>query len=599
MTKRVALYCRVSSASQRERDLSIPEQKRQLRDFCADKGWTVVDVFEDAAKSGAETANRPGLQAMLKAACSVARPYDLILTRDQSRLGRSDEDAVNRAKLREHGVAVDNIQSPTGDMYESLSPMGRAMERVQSAFDIQERETKRLLMIDGQKAKARLGQVQGGQATCYGYKQTWVAENTGKPTQRVPVIDKQKARVVREMFRRFNKGESLKGIARWLNASQIPAPRGKQWYDSTVRKLLSNETLLGRICYGRVKKAKHPVTRAPMNTYRPDEQVIRVDNAFPAIIDQATFDKAQAILAKNESTRPAGGHPGNTLRGVGKCRICGWHLAHQKKSDNGRWYYMCGNVKVHKVKNSNPLCKGILYADYVDEVVELFLQRLLDTSVTDLRKQVAAYNAAATDLVGLSATQALDIAISEQEQKVTNLADAVEKRGSSNTLLDRLEAAELELERLKRKRTEIAAAVQVPTVEPDAILDAHSQIASVLRKGDTERMRDILAAVCSEVTLDWAQRSNPRVAFNYFYQDARPPMRANGKASRIRVPANLKNRNVNADDLPDFDADAPGTYRVSITVAGAPLTFVPKWSITAAEKATEDAVARIAAALNN
>ena len=79
-SKRVAIYARVSSAGQDKRDLSVPEQIRQIGEFCDGQGWIVVKVFKEA-KTGSETVNRPDLQRMLKAACSPAHPFDLILTR--------------------------------------------------------------------------------------------------------------------------------------------------------------------------------------------------------------------------------------------------------------------------------------------------------------------------------------------------------------------------------------------------------------------------------------------------------------------------------------------------------------------------------------
>lgn len=53
MGKRAALYLRVSTAKQAEKDLSIPDQRRQAEDYCARKGWDVVaDYLEPAHPHG-------------------------------------------------------------------------------------------------------------------------------------------------------------------------------------------------------------------------------------------------------------------------------------------------------------------------------------------------------------------------------------------------------------------------------------------------------------------------------------------------------------------------------------------------------------------
>jgi isochorismate hydrolase len=456
-------------------------------------------------------------------------------------------------------------------------------------------------MIAGQKAKARKGGLPGAQATCYGYVQDWRRVNGGKPV-RVPIIDKSKAKVVKEMFRRYIRGQSLLGITRWLNDSGIAAPRGKQWYESTVRKLLSNETLLGRLVHGAIKKVKHPITRTMVNR-KNDGEVIRVDGVFPAIIDQATFDKVQAILGRNESTRPQGGHPGNTLRAIGKCAVCGWHLAHQRNTRNGRWYYMCGTVKTKRVAASNPDCVGILYAEYVDEVVALFLKRVLSMPI-----QVARYNAAATDLTGLSATETLDIAIAEHEEMVKNLVSGVARVKASSALLRRLESTEGKLTELLRSRDEIATHTHTPTVDIQSVLDARAGIKDALRDGDTNQMRALLTAIVSEVRCDWSQRKSAVVNFNYLYEDHREPIQAKMTDREAREwsdvlvemekAGNFKRSTLDQALRDSGDREAPRSdYRVSIEVRGAPLTFVPKWSITNAERATEEVIRQIAEAL--
>jgi site-specific DNA recombinase len=516
---------------------------------------------------------------MIKAACSKAHPFDLILTREQSRFGRSVDDASIRQRLREHGVSVDNITAPSGDMDEALTPHGEFNEAIQSAVDILDRKSKAKLMRDGQKAKARKGGLAGAQATCYGYKQDWISVNGSKPV-RQPTIDKPKAKIVREMFRRYLKGDSLLGITRWLNESGIAAPRGKQWYESTVRKLMSNETLLGRLVYGRVKKAKHPVTRTLINV-KNDGEVIRVDGAFPAIIDQQTFDRVQAIIGSNESTRPQGGHPGNTLRGIGRCAVCGWHLARQAHSQTGKWYYMCGHVKTKKAKNSDPGCKGILGSDYVDEVVALFLESILSTKITDLREQVKRYNEAATDLTGLKATEMLDLAIVESEKTVSNLVSAVAKKGDSPALLKALEEAETKLIDVKRKRETIAAAIHTPTVDVDEVLKARSGVKDALRKGDVSQMRTLLAAIVSEVRCDWSLREQADMQFAYHYYDKQAP-----------------HHSMNIEKAKAWMTTHPNeSFRIFITPKGAPLMFITKWDILSAEKVAEEAISQIAKAL--
>jgi hypothetical protein len=486
----------------------------------------------------------------------------------------------------------------------AITPGGELVESIQSAVDIHHRKMSTVHMKAGQKAKARKGGLAGAQATCYGYKQEWLSVGNGRPVRK-PVLDKLKAKLVREMFRRYISGDSLLGITRWLNDSGVSAPRGVRWYESTVRKILSNETYLGRLVYGRIKKVKHPITRTSVNV-KNDGEVIRVDDAFPAIVDQETFDRVQAILNRNESTRPQGGHPGNTLRGIGKCAVCGWHLAHQRHTGNGRWYYMCGQVKTKGASDSDPACKGILYSKYVDEVVALFLERVLSYKPADLKGQIERYNAAATNLTGLSANETLSLAIREQETNISNLTRAIAKAGDSQALLTALDRAESDLANLLRKKEALVSTVSIPKIDINEVIEAHSGIKDVLRRRDRKKIRSILAAIVAEVRCDWSKRKGPDVNFSYLFEDPsyEPPRESISDEEHeywqevIRLMGSSFKGVQNAKKAKDSDPPVRTGYYMSITVPRAPLTFVPKWSLAEAGKAAERAVREIAEALS-
>lgn len=60
MTLRVALYARVSSQKQAEKELSIPMQIDNLTKYALDRGWQIVtEPFKDEGKSGRSADKRP------------------------------------------------------------------------------------------------------------------------------------------------------------------------------------------------------------------------------------------------------------------------------------------------------------------------------------------------------------------------------------------------------------------------------------------------------------------------------------------------------------------------------------------------------------
>jgi DNA invertase Pin-like site-specific DNA recombinase len=93
---RVALYARYSSEHQKES--SITDQFRNCETRAAREGWTITARYEDKALSGT-TADRPGYQAMLKAAKD--KQFDVVLVDDFSRLSR---DSVESEQARRRFV---------------------------------------------------------------------------------------------------------------------------------------------------------------------------------------------------------------------------------------------------------------------------------------------------------------------------------------------------------------------------------------------------------------------------------------------------------------------------------------------------------------
>ena len=66
MPVRAALYLRVSTGRQAENDLSIPDQRRQAKAYCAWRGWEIVADYVEPGASATDD-RRPEFQRMIDA----------------------------------------------------------------------------------------------------------------------------------------------------------------------------------------------------------------------------------------------------------------------------------------------------------------------------------------------------------------------------------------------------------------------------------------------------------------------------------------------------------------------------------------------------
>lgn len=140
MTKRVALYLRVSSDTQ-----TVENQLQELQTVAQRLDWHIVEVLADEGISGAKGRDkRPGYDKLMK---MVARKeIDLIACWSVDRLGRSLQHLVSfLGEINERGV---DLYLHTQGL-DTSTPAGRAMFSMLSVFAEFERSILRQRIMAG------------------------------------------------------------------------------------------------------------------------------------------------------------------------------------------------------------------------------------------------------------------------------------------------------------------------------------------------------------------------------------------------------------------------------------------------------------------
>ena len=124
--KRIALYLRVSTTNGHQ---TTENQERELMAIAERSGWEVVATFADRLSGAKGREQRPGLDAMLKAA--TERQFDMIAAWSVDRLGRSLQHLVTLfADLQAMGVDLYLHQQHV----DSSTPSGRALLQMSGVF---------------------------------------------------------------------------------------------------------------------------------------------------------------------------------------------------------------------------------------------------------------------------------------------------------------------------------------------------------------------------------------------------------------------------------------------------------------------------------
>ena len=298
---RVAAYCRVSTKEEDQLN-SYEAQKNYYTDkIMENKAWTMADIFADEGITGTSAKKRADFMRMMKW-CKQGK-IDLILTKSVSRFARNTVDCLNYVRmLKAQGIAVYFEKENINSMDESTELMLTMM----GAFAQAESES-----ISGNIQAGKRYAMQRGEATI-NYHNLYAYEKgpDGKPRS-IP----EQAEIVREIYQKYLRGDSLNMIRKDLEERHIPNARGGvTWTHTAVRGILSNEKYAGDVLMQKTFRQDCISRKTIRNTGQ--RAMYLVQNNHESIIDRKTYDAVQTELARRNALK------GNTQKSTPSGRSC-------------------------------------------------------------------------------------------------------------------------------------------------------------------------------------------------------------------------------------------------------------------------------------
>ena len=380
------IYARYSSDKQRE--ASIDDQVRVCREYCEREGIVVLKTYADYALSG-KTDQRPEFRRMIAA----APESDFVVVYMFDRFSRDRYDSATYKKmLRDCGVRVVSASekvenTPEGGLQEGL------LELLSEYY------------VEDLKRKVRRG-MEGNalKAMDNGYK--IFGYNTDPDTRRY-VVNESEASVVREIFSRYLKGESIYSIAKLLASRGWTTSTGTPVNYNWVDRILNRRAYTGLYSWGGIE----------------------IDGGMPVIIDEEMFERARrAPKKKPRHTEHWSDFP---LSGKLICGLCGEPMhgsGGTSKTGKRYYYYMC------KEKGS---CRRRISRNVVeDALADAVLSVTADESRMRVvaRRIIEAYDAESDAKAELESCNER-IASLEKEQR--NIEDAAMKGLVTDRLVER------------------------------------------------------------------------------------------------------------------------------------------------------------------
>jgi len=445
---RVAIYARVSSERQ-DVDLSISAQLKALRDYASRNGHTLVKEYVDEAESG-RSIDRPGFKQMIVAARQKPLQFEAILVWKLSRFARNREDSIiYKSLLRKQGVQVVSINEPVED-----TPSGRLLEGIIEVIDEFYSASLSQDVTRGMRESASRGFYTGGPPP-YGYRRVKVQDGSVQRVKLEP--DADTAPIVQRIFKECLSGNGMIEITRGLNGDGLTTRKNKKWSKTSVSTILKNEVYTGVLIWGQLAVDRNRANHLP---------IIRVENAWPAIVERETFEEAQRKLAARapKITHPRVIHSEYILSGLIRCKNCNAAMVGHAVKSGKFFYYMCGNAR----KRGRGLCATpLLPKDRIENFVIDRIKRYIVTkeNLEDLVKltneDLAQKCEGENEKLELIKAQ-----IQEAESRLSKLYDALETgEFKGGELAPRIKALLEKKEELQRAKIEAEETLKYHSIE--------------------------------------------------------------------------------------------------------------------------------------
>ena len=328
LPQRVALYLRVSTEDQQERD-TIEVQQYFFVNYTKTYDVAVFDTYADDGVSGTLPLDqRPEGRRLLEDA--TADRFISVVVYKVDRLGRSLQVLMDAY----HALEASNVSiRSANEPFDTSTNMGKFLFQLLGSMAELDRSNILERMTLGRDRAARQGKWTTGPVP-FGYETD--AEGCLIPSTRlVAGVGKTEADLVRELFARMAQGSTAIVEARHWNALGVPTTRyhsngttrqgGKRWYPSRVALLIAADVYRGSHVYD----SRHgPITRT-----------------VPALVDADVWSLANTVRQGNRHLPKGNETRTYLLRGLITCGVCGCAYVGQSVTRlRGKrdLYYRCG-----------------------------------------------------------------------------------------------------------------------------------------------------------------------------------------------------------------------------------------------------------------
>lgn len=386
--KTAVAYARYSSDNQRQE--SIDAQVRAIKEYCRKNQIMLTHVYVDEAVSATSDQREEFLKMVDDA---KKGSFDFCIVHKLDRFARNRYDsAFYRRELEKCGVKVLSVLEQLDDSPESII-LESVLEGMAEYYSKNlAREVRKGLNENALVAK------HNGGVSPLGYN---VLPDGSYE------INQTEAQAVRIIFDMYSKEYGYSLICDELNRRGLKTKMGQSFGKNSIADILRNEKYVGRYVWN-----KRLSKKSGNRKYKPDDQIVRIDGALPAIVTMEVWNKVQSILESRKRKPRHNQTYFYLLTGKLVCAECGsayvgsgYEYGRGKKKN---YQYSCNGRLRHKTgcQNKSIRCEKIeqfvlsklklvlsdhVINDLADKMISQLTQRESTSEVTskELNTQIA------------------------------------------------------------------------------------------------------------------------------------------------------------------------------------------------------------------
>lgn len=462
---RAAIYARFSSDNQREE--SITAQVRACTDYAEEKGYSVIKVYTDEARS-AMTDDRPGFLQMIQDIKNGFVKVDVLLVHKLDRFARNRYDsAFYRRELRQMNVRLESVLEHLDDSPESilLESLIEGMAEYYSKNLARE-------VMKGMRETAMQAKHCGG-IPPLGYD---VDKN------KKYIINEEEARAVRLIFETYATGHGYGDILNALREQGHKTKLGRPFSKNGLHDILRNRKYVGIYTFNKSASKSLNGTR---NNHKSKnaEEIIEIPDAMPVIVPPEIFWKVQERMDKNQKNHACGRFKNKVvylLSGLIKCGECGMRMigtsssyrTKVSKEYRKRHYYECNNAKRTKECTNEKINKPDIEEYVISKLEsEVLNKKTIPVLAQKLHDQ---YKKDKSESINEAEYQEKEIA--KLEKQIENIVEAITEGGGV------IKALTEQLKKLENKKSILESRIHEWRIKQEKELISVADITNYLKQ---------------------------------------------------------------------------------------------------------------------